>query len=291
MDSNHSVTEYNRLVASKLASCDEKEAMAESIGGNFSHFGLFQRALLLQLGLPVDGHLLDVGCGSGRLALALRDLHQLRYTGIDVVPSLLEYAAARCDNPAWRFLEADGFHIPLDDDSVDMAVAFSVFTHLLHEESYAYLAEMRRVLKPGGIIVFSYLEFDVPAHWSVFASNLAHLDDRIHLNQFIANSMIEAWTRRLRLETVAIHRGDTAYIQLTGTIEADDGQRFSGTVSLGQSLCVLRKSEYDAGRVLAVLPEDFDPQGYLTKNPDVAATGMDPGVHYLLHGQFESREW
>lgn len=37
------------------------------------------------------------------------------------------------------------------------------------------------------------------------------------------------------------------------------------------------------------VPQDFDPEGYLELNPDVAASGMDPVTHYLKHGKFENR--
>jgi hypothetical protein len=37
------------------------------------------------------------------------------------------------------------------------------------------------------------------------------------------------------------------------------------------------------------LPEDFDPEEYLLRYPDVAAAGMDAATHYLNHGQFEGR--
>ena len=291
MDAKHFESDYNRLVEHKLASRDRDDAMAESIGGNFSHFGLFQRALLLQLGLPSDGHLLDVGCGSGRLAHALKDLESLEYTGIDVVQNLLDYASDICGNPVWRFVKSTDFKLPLENGSVDMAVAFSLFTHLLHEETYAYLAEMRRVLKPGGRLVFSFLDFSVPEHWTVFASNLAHMDNRVHLNQFISASMIEAWAEHLHLNVDAIHPGDTPYIDLPEPITSDSGEVFSGKVSLGQSLCVLSRPPDSPETLLAVVPDDFDAGRYLSNNPDVAASGMDPKVHYILHGQFENRKW
>jgi hypothetical protein len=39
------------------------------------------------------------------------------------------------------------------------------------------------------------------------------------------------------------------------------------------------------------LPEDFDPQRYLTLNQDVALAGLDAGVHYLAHGWAEKRRY
>ena len=47
-----------------------------------------------------------------------------------------------------------------------MILAFSVFTHLLHEESFIYLEDFKRVLKPGGSVVFSFLEVLVVGRFS-----------------------------------------------------------------------------------------------------------------------------
>ena len=54
-------------------------------------------------------------------------------------------------------------YIPAPDACADMVCAFSVFTHLLHTETYLYLEDIRRVLRPGGRLVFSFLEFANPA--------------------------------------------------------------------------------------------------------------------------------
>jgi cyclopropane fatty-acyl-phospholipid synthase-like methyltransferase len=49
--------------------------------------------------------------------------------------------------------------------SADIVIAFSVFTHLLHEECYAYLQDAARVLTPGGKFVFSFFEFDMASRY------------------------------------------------------------------------------------------------------------------------------
>src|SRR3712207_6851625 len=51
-------------------------------------------------------------------------------------------------------------------------------SHLLHEESYLYLMEAHRALRPGGRVVFSFLEFPVPEAWKVFEANLAWVRNR-----------------------------------------------------------------------------------------------------------------
>lgn len=89
--------------------------------------------------------LLDIGCGTGfvlRLAVPLFD----RLVGIDATPAMLERAAVAA--PGARLHHGAAEALPLDDDSVDVATAYSVLDHL--EDPVAVLREARRVLKPGG---------------------------------------------------------------------------------------------------------------------------------------------
>jgi ubiquinone/menaquinone biosynthesis C-methylase UbiE len=183
----------------------------------------------------------DVGCGSGRLAFQLREFLTGQYVGIDVVPDLYKYAEDICGRPDWKFLGAPGVTIPAQDNYADFVCFFSVFTHLLHEESYRYLEEAKRALKPGGKIVFSFLEFCMPNHWSVFEGVLSdNRPDKV-LNQFLSRDAIQAWAQHLQLQILEITDGDKPHISLDRVIRWDDGTEMIGTGNLGQSICVLTK--------------------------------------------------
>lgn len=80
-----------------------------------------------------------------------------------------------------------------------MICAFSVFTHLHHEESFLYLRDARRALKPGGKFIFSFLEFAAESHWSVFegTAEQRRLGIDLHLNQFTERSAIGLWATKL----------------------------------------------------------------------------------------------
>ena len=285
----HFELDYNKLVQNKLASHDKHSAMAQSIGGNFVHFGAFQRELLLQHGLKANDSIVDIGCGAGRLANALKEFSELNYVGIDVVQDLLDYAQDICARPDWQFIKLTNFKLPLADNSMDMVTAFSVFTHLFHEECYAYLAEFRRVLKPGGKVVFTFLDYSVPTHWSIFITNLLGIQD--HLNQFLDPKAIEVWCQHLQFTIEGIFPGDQPHIQLSETVAAEDGTFYRGKVALGQSICVLQKPINAENSICAALPDDFDSAQYLALNPDIAASTIDPAVHFIMHGQFEQRRY
>ncbi|MGH7935884.1 MAG: class I SAM-dependent methyltransferase, partial [Chthoniobacterales bacterium] len=139
---------YPDYVAKLLTRNEPAAAMALAVGGDYEIMGEALRSRLVSFGLQPNDYLIDVGCGSGRLAAALArsDWREtICYLGIDVVREMLTFAAAQCRQPRWRFEEVNEPHIPESDGVADMVCFFSVFTHLLEEESYLYLQEARRV--------------------------------------------------------------------------------------------------------------------------------------------------
>jgi ubiquinone/menaquinone biosynthesis C-methylase UbiE len=212
-----------------------------AVGGDFESVGKIEYTLLLQYGLQKDHIVIDVGCGSGRLAFQLREFLEGIYIGIDVVEDLFKYAEKICERPDWKFYMAPGLSIPENDDYADFICFFSVFTHLLHEESYKYLREASRVLKPKGKIVISFLEFKIPSHFVLFEQSLMDNHPDKVLTQFISRDAIESWASHCGLEVISIFDGDKPFIKLNGTIKFDDGHEMVGEGTLGQSVCVLTK--------------------------------------------------
>lgn len=237
------LSSYKRHVQNLLGDQPEEQAMSLAVGGDFEAVGLLEYYLLLQQGLKPADTVVDVGCGSGRLAYQLRNYLSGLYVGIDVVPELFQYAARLCDRPNWKFYAAPGLKIPEPDNSADFICFFSVFTHLLHEETFKYLEDARRVVKPGGKIIFSYLEFAIPSHWFIFKSSLAAIGQDAVLNQFISRDAIMAWAERLKLSIAEISDGDKPHIPLADTlVKWDSGREMRECGNLGQSVCVLTKN-------------------------------------------------
>ena len=103
-------------------------------------------------GIPALPDWLDFGCGCGRLARYLLETGDARsYTGVDVDADQIAWAAR---NLSGRFsvMRPDP---PLDfpDASFDVVMAISIFTHFNEDEQLAWLAETRRLLRPGGLLV------------------------------------------------------------------------------------------------------------------------------------------
>lgn len=231
---------YRRWVQRAKSGRSKAEAMKVAIGGQFEAYGQIEADMLRFFGLRDDAMLIDVGCGSGRLAIPLSKTHRGAYLGTDLVPDLVDFARKSCGRPDWRFEIVENLEIPAPDRSADMICFFSVLTHLLHEQSYIYLEEAKRVLKPDGRIVFSFLEFRMAFHWTVFASTVDDARRNEHpLNIFIERNAIEAWATHLGLAVVDMRDGDEQFVPLSKPVTLDSGQVLSEWGNLGQSICVL----------------------------------------------------
>ena len=188
-----------------LSHYDRATAMDKIVGGQYETMGEGLRVILERYGLKDGDYLIDVGCGSGRLAYALsrsRFRDTIRYLGIDVVPQMLEFAAEKCQQPLWRFELVREPAIPEANDSADIVCFLSVFTHLMQEESFLYLREAQRVLKPGGRILASYLDINAPAHWKIFEDNVNQPQARQSkpMDIFLSQDFLKVWAQKLNLD-------------------------------------------------------------------------------------------
>jgi SAM-dependent methyltransferase len=105
-------------------------------------------AAMRKLAPWVDRTLVDLGCGSGYWLPGYAD-EAAAVIGIEPDPALVPMAAAR--DPRVTVLPGSAEHIPLQDASVD--VVHARFAYFWPPRCEAGLAEVRRVLRPGGALV------------------------------------------------------------------------------------------------------------------------------------------
>jgi SAM-dependent methyltransferase len=167
-------------------SIGEADRLSQPIPGEYQYRALHHgppvqrfwhrnKRLLLDriLALGSDAVVLDVGCGSGNQALHLGASAGLAI-GLDASGSAVRFAATRAAAGAERaaFVRATGDAIPLADRSLTAAVLVEVIEHL--EDPAATLAEIRRVLAPGGKLVVTTPNYGLPSPWPVLEWLLDH---------------------------------------------------------------------------------------------------------------------
>jgi SAM-dependent methyltransferase len=137
------------------ADYDELVERSISFAGRGHDFYLEAKARALlglarrRLGDPAELAALDVGCGAGLMHPFLTAIPRLH--GVDVSPAQVE--AARAAHPQVEYAVASGTRLPYGDGSFDLAFAVCVVHHVPVEERAAFAAELRRVTRPGGLVV------------------------------------------------------------------------------------------------------------------------------------------
>lgn len=94
--------------------------------------------------------ILDVGCGHGYIHPNLRSFG-FEVVGVEVATDVLPLA--RQANPDVTYLGYDGKTLPFAEHNFDVALAICVMHHVPPEQWANFSREMRRVLRPGGIVV------------------------------------------------------------------------------------------------------------------------------------------
>lgn len=109
---------------------------------------------------------LDIGCGNGAAALRVADTFGVRAVGVDVDPQQIALARAAAGGRSdVLFMTADATCLPFEDARFEI-VATNKTTHHVPRWSAA-LAEMRRVLKPHGFLVYADLKMPTWLAWTL----------------------------------------------------------------------------------------------------------------------------
>ena len=113
----------------------------------------FKRSLIGQAMLQPGQTVLDLGCGTGTLALMAKQAQpRCDVIGVDADPEILEIARrkAQAEDTAVTFDASVSTELPYEDASVDRVLSTLFFHHLTPPDKRQTLREIRRVLRPGG---------------------------------------------------------------------------------------------------------------------------------------------
>ncbi|MFA6034741.1 MAG: class I SAM-dependent methyltransferase [Myxococcota bacterium] len=134
----------------------EKVAFFDGIAGKWDGWedregqALKFREGLLEFGVAPDERVLDVGCGTGNLTLAIAGCLSAkgRVTGIDISTAMVDVARSKTTDDRVEYVVGDIEKWPLKDQSFDRVICFSVWPHI--ENPLSAARKIRAVLKPGG---------------------------------------------------------------------------------------------------------------------------------------------
>ena len=171
-DAETTAEQYDAMAAEYSAANDD-----ESV-----YNSRYERPAMLRLLGDIAGQrVLDAGCGAGQLTAELID-RGASVAGIDVSENMISIARERVGDQAAFFVGSFDGRLPFEDASFDVVVA-SLALHYLRDWAPP-LAEFRRVLRPGGRIVFS-------THHPTMDWKQISPDD-----YFAKKQITETWTKR-----------------------------------------------------------------------------------------------
>lgn len=201
-------------------------ARAASYTASATHTDPVVLARVVELAQPQPGwRALDVGAGTGHTAFALAP-HVAEVLGIDLTPEMLaEAEALRARNGCLNvtFGLADAQALPQDDASFDLVTCRRAAHHFT--DLPRALAEMRRVLRPGGRLVID--DRSVPEDdWVDAAMNhLDRLHDPSHVREYRASEWVALLeTAGFAVEAVEPYRQHRPLTSLTERAGPDDAQ-------------------------------------------------------------------
>lgn len=104
-------------------------------------------------------HILELGCGTGRIAFGLEERGSPPGVGVDLSPEMVERARelGQARGTAWTFRVADVTRLPFDGDRFDAAIfGFNGLMHIAgRDQRRRALSEIRRVCQPGAPLIFT----------------------------------------------------------------------------------------------------------------------------------------
>jgi SAM-dependent methyltransferase len=204
------VSSYRRRWEDEAAEDHVRSAIASGSTGALTYETLTAKVSPLWDRFPrgsAFGTMLEIGSGYGRIPLYLareRDVSWSTYCAVDISETMLhrfvEYREQYASNPDSRLypicISAD--NLPLEDDSVDIAISSAVFLHMGKSFAARAVAEIARTLRPNGHFVF---DSSFPN-----ARNPPNLVPRLKPQRLRPPNFMKYWTRA-EVESLLVQTG------------------------------------------------------------------------------------
>jgi cyclopropane fatty-acyl-phospholipid synthase-like methyltransferase len=157
--------------------------------GHWDQYCQWLRSAMASAGLRSDSHLLDIGCGAGRAAVAaLSTLTDGEYCGIDEVPAFAQITRRLLAPTPMRHRVIEGGDFDFEQFGIrfDMAVAHSLFPHIEATQIEACFSALRDVMAPGGVFLFTFIsQENVAGYGHLYSGSLPMIRSRAVTENFI----------------------------------------------------------------------------------------------------------
>lgn len=242
------------------------ERLALKTGGGGESFERISTAHFASIDLYFEisqgAAVLELGCGVGRDAIPLigRIGEFGRYLGTDIDRETIEWCQQNIGkrHPNFRFelfdIQNEWYNvegrfqvrdcpIPADDESFDLVILQSVFTHLPEEDIAFYLGEFSRLLRPGGVVYSTFFLLDEETLERISNSTFLTFQHSVGEGAWIHDADNPSFARGYSVEKVRrLIDGTTLEVEHGPFYGSWSGRAPTARVDTGQDLLVFRKS-------------------------------------------------
>jgi SAM-dependent methyltransferase len=208
--------------------------------GYGSVVALLRHARLCGFDLRTIKTVFDFGCGDGRLIRHFRNIQGIRIVGSDARPEAIEWCQQTLPGPEYHVNALDPPLPFLGNRSVDLTYALSVFTHIPLSAQEAWLEELYRITRPGGLLLLTMKGRQLKQTLSARRREdfertgeleLSFTDPEAHLATQLKGSLWDIYQSRERIFEVF-----GKVFEIADYVDED-------ITSLGQDLLILRRAE------------------------------------------------
>ena len=133
---------------------EERLQPDDTFSQHYATFSEYQaRYVFASRWMGPGGQVLDLGCGNGYGTAFLKESAGRRVIGCDRSRTALTFAQGRYRSLAPTFIQGDATELPIRSNSLDTVVSYEMIEHV--QDDKRLVAEVYRVLKPGGYVIVS----------------------------------------------------------------------------------------------------------------------------------------
>lgn len=241
-----------KLIA-KTAALNEQELEKQSNPNVYFQTGYYEVLRMLKIiehfsiNLRTLGSIMELGCGTARLLRHFRCFEGVRLVGSDANLEMIQW----CKNnlSGIEFYDND-LEPPLsfaEDNSFDLVIASSVFTHIPLHLQEVWLKEMRRILRPNGIFICSVLGKN-HQRWVLDSQDIIQLRQKGSLT-FSPEDKQAAFSTRIGGSRWDVFQTRAEVIRVFGSFF-----QIIDYIPGGQDFLVLRKNDFTIPLAIASVP-------------------------------------
>ncbi|MEL6150823.1 MAG: class I SAM-dependent methyltransferase, partial [Chloroflexota bacterium] len=191
--------------------------------------------------------IVEPGIGTGRVALPLARLSGAAVFGVDLSSPMMQQLRSKQHQESIALICGDAMHLPLPDSTFDAAVITHVF-HLVADWQRS-LAEIRRVLRPGGVLLYSWTSFDENDFMSVWRQVLGR-ENTDRFSGFSSSAFLDeaGWKRHGETQQMiySVSRSPNQYINsLKNRIWSSTWQMTDDEITAGAQKLLKTTEQYN----------------------------------------------